>query len=149
MLGEQQALHVRIGDGLALLIAAALEAGSHGQASRGGGSGDQALSAVEAAQGHAGPVDADEAEEAMLDRVPLCALPRCTDDVGANPTRQLSLQPEAAGADQEATNGLKHFRKRSLLGISGPYGPQHRRTPTRPRKDQCESRPASGTGRPS
>jgi hypothetical protein len=25
----------------------------------------------------------------------LCALPRCTDVVGANPTRQLSLQPEA------------------------------------------------------
>jgi len=31
--------------------------------------------------------------------------------VGANPTRQLSLQPEAPGADQEATNGLKHFGK--------------------------------------
>jgi hypothetical protein len=56
--------------------------------------------------------------------------------VGANPTRQLSLQPEAPGADQEATNGLKHFGKRSLLGISGPYGPQQKRTPTRPRKDQ-------------
>ena len=52
----------------------------------------------------------------MLDLVPLCALPRCTDVVGANPTRQLSLQPEAPGADQEATNGLKHFGKRSLLG---------------------------------
>ena len=74
-------------------------------------------------------------------------LPRRTDVVGANPTRQLSLQPEAPGADQEATNGLKHFGKRSLLGISGPCGPQHKRTPLRPRKDQCESRPASGTGR--
>ena len=84
----------------------------------------------------------------MFDLVPLCALPRCTDVVGANPTRQLSLQPEAPGADQEATNGLKHFGKRSLLGISGPYGPQHKPTPMRPRKDQCESRPASGTGRP-
>ena len=60
---------------------------------------------------------------ARIDIVPLCALPRCTDVVGANPTRQLSLQPEAPGADQEATNGLKHFGKRSLLGISGPYGP--------------------------
>jgi hypothetical protein len=68
--------------------------------------------------------------------------------VGANPTRQLSLQPEAPGADQEATNDLKHFGKRSLLGISGRYGPQHKPTPMRPRKDQCESRPASGTGRP-
>src|SRR3954465_1552993 len=84
----------------------------------------------------------------MLDLVPLCALPRRPDVVGANPTRQLSLQPEAPGADQEATNGLKHFGKRSLLGISGPCGPQHQRTSTRPRKDQCESRPTSGMGRP-
>jgi hypothetical protein len=68
--------------------------------------------------------------------------------VGANPTRQLSLQPEAPGADQEATNGLKHLGKRSLLGTSGPYGPQHKRTSSRPRKDQCESRPTSGMGRP-
>ena len=37
---------------------------------------------------------------------------------------KLSLQPEALGADQEATNGLKHFEKRSLLGVSGPCGPQ-------------------------
>jgi hypothetical protein len=79
---------------------------------------------------------------------PLCALPRCTDVVGANPTRQLSLQPEAPGADQEVTNGLKHFGKRPLLGVSGPYGPQHKRTPSRPRKDQCESQPTSGMGRP-
>jgi hypothetical protein len=76
-----------------------------------------------------------------------CALPRCTDVVGANPTRQLSLQPEAPGADQEATNGLKHLGKRSLSGISGPYGPQHKRTSSRPRNDQCESRPTSGMGR--
>ena len=94
------------------------------------------------------PVHRDEREQPVLDLVPLCALPRRIDVVGANPTRQLSLQPEAPGADQEATNGLKHFGKRSLLGISGPYGPQHKRTPTRPRKGQCESRPASGTGRP-
>ena len=96
----------------------------------------------------AAPVHGDEGEQAVLDFVPLCALPRCTDVVGANPTRQLSLQPEAPGADQEATNGLKHFGKRSLLGISGPCGPQHKPTPMRPRKDQCESQPASGTGRP-
>src|SRR4051812_7458805 len=73
MLGEQQALHVCVGDGLALLIAATLEAGGHGQASRSGGSSDQALGEVEAAQGHAGPVDADEAEEAVLDWVPFRA----------------------------------------------------------------------------
>ena len=94
------------------------------------------------------PVHCNEREQPVLYFVPLCALPRRIDVVGANPTRQLSLQPEAPGADQEATNGLKHFGKRSLLGISGPYGPQQKQTPSRPRKDQCESRPASGTGRP-
>ena len=52
----------------------------------------------------------------ILIGVHLCALLRCTVSVGANPTRQLSLQPEAPGADQEVTNGLKHFGKRSLLG---------------------------------
>src|SRR3981189_471220 len=76
--------------------------------------------------------------KSSLHMIPLCALPRRIDVVGANPTRQLSLQPEALGADQEATNGLKHFGKRSLLGISGPYGPQQKRTSLRPRNDQCE-----------
>jgi len=37
---------------------------------------------------------------------------------------KLSLQPEALGADQEATNGLKHSEKRPLLEVSGPCGPQ-------------------------
>jgi hypothetical protein len=45
------------------------------------------------------------------------------DNVGANPTRQLSLQPEAPGADQDATHGLKHFGK-VPFGISGPCGRQ-------------------------
>ena len=30
---------------------------------------------------------------------------------------KLSLQPEALGAGQEATNGLKHFEKRPLQGV--------------------------------
>jgi len=94
----------------------------------------------------AAPVLGDVAKQAVLDLVPLCALRRCTDVVGANPTRQLSLQPEAPGADQEATNDLKHFGKRSLLGISGLCGPQRERTSSRPRKDQCGSQPASGKG---
>ena len=94
------------------------------------------------------PVLRNMAEQPMLNLIPLCALPRRRHVVGANPTRQLSLQAEAPGADQGATNGLKHFGKRSLLGISGPCGPQHKPTLMRPRKDQCESRPASGTGRP-
>ncbi len=37
---------------------------------------------------------------------------------------ELSLQPEALGADQEATNGLKHSEKRPRKGDSGPCGPQ-------------------------
>ena len=37
---------------------------------------------------------------------------------------KLSLQPEALGADQEATNGLKHPEKRPRKGVSGPCGPQ-------------------------
>jgi hypothetical protein len=69
-----------------------------------------------------------------VDPVQLCALRRCTGSVGASPTRQLSLQPEAPGADQEVTNGLKHLGKRPLSGASGPCGPQRERTPSRPRK---------------
>ena len=125
-----------------------LRAASNGEPGVSGGAGDQLDNDQVANQWLAAPVLSDEGKQPMLYFVPLCALPRCTDVVGANPTRQLSLQPEAPGADQEATNGLKHFGKRSLLGISGPYGPQHKPTLTRPRKDQCESRPASGTGRP-
>src|SRR3954453_6792763 len=113
-----------------------------------GRAGDQMDDDLMCQQRLAAPVLGDEGEEPVLDAVPLCALPRAIDVVGANPTRQLSLQPEAPGADQEATNGLKHFGKRSLLGISGPYGPQHKRTPPRPRRGKGESRPASGTGRP-
>jgi hypothetical protein len=36
--------------------------------------------------------------------------------VGEIPTRPLSLRPEALGAGQEATNGLKHFKKSLLKG---------------------------------
>jgi hypothetical protein len=35
---------------------------------------------------------------------------------------KLSLQPEALGADQEATNGLKHFEKRSRRGPADRAG---------------------------
>lgn len=60
---------------------------------------------------------------------------------------KLSLQPEALGAGQEATNGLKHPKKRPLLGVSGPCGPQRAGTPSRPRNPQCGSRPAHETGK--
>lgn len=35
---------------------------------------------------------------------------------------ELSLQPEALGADQEATNGLKHFEKRPRRGSADRAG---------------------------
>ena len=126
LMGHRDALRVAIG----VNLAADLEAGFGCRGT------DELNNDLMADQRFAAPVLGDEGEQSVLDLVPLCALPRRTDVVGANPTRQLSLQPEAPGADQEATNGLKHFGKRSLLGISGPYGPQHKRTPMRPRKDQ-------------
>ncbi len=46
----------------------------------------------------------------------VCALQRRTSPVGEIPTRPLSLRPEALGAGQEATNGLKHFKKTPLQG---------------------------------
>ena len=36
--------------------------------------------------------------------------------MGEIPTRPLSLRPEVLGAGQEATNGLKHFKKTPLKG---------------------------------
>ena len=66
----------------------------------------------------AAPVLADECKQPVLDFVPLCALPRCTDVVSANPAQQL-----------EVTNGLKHFGKRPLPGVSGPYGRRARYAP--------------------
>jgi hypothetical protein len=39
---------------------------------------------------------------------------RRTSSVGEIPARPLSLRPEVLGAGQEATNGLKHFKKSSL-----------------------------------
>src|SRR5665213_1542044 len=140
--------HLRVGNPYRLGIAVLIQFAAHRQAGLGCGGGDEFDDREATDERLPAPGLGDVAEHAMLDLVPLCALPRCTDVVGANPTRQLSLQPEAPGADQEATNGLKHFGKRSLLGISGPYGPQHKRTLLRPRKDRCESLPASGTGRP-
>jgi len=53
-----------------------------------------------------------------------CALLRHIESSGENPDRRCSSQPEALGADQEVTNGLKHFKKRLLRGVSRPCGPQ-------------------------
>src|SRR3954451_14800811 len=146
--GDAEAGHLLIGYDNSLWIGARVEFAADGKPGLCCGGADEIDDHTIADQRLRLPVHRDEREQAVLHLVPLCALPRRIDVVGANPTRQLSLQPEAPGADQEATNGLKHFGKRSLLGISGPYGPQHKRTPTSPRKDKWESRPASGTGRP-
>ena len=40
------------------------------------------------------------------------------------PPGELLLQPEALGADQEVTNGLKHSEKRPFMRVSNPCGPQ-------------------------
>jgi hypothetical protein len=41
-----------------------------------------------------------------------CALKRHVESSGGNPDRQCSSQPEALGAAQEVTNGLKHSKTR-------------------------------------
>jgi hypothetical protein len=64
----------------------------------------------------------DPAQGALTDVI-VCALLRHVESVGANPTRRCSSQPEALGAVQEATNGLKHSKTRLLsMGVSGPRG---------------------------
>ena len=114
--------HFGIADFDALGIAALVNVASDSEAGIGGSGADQLYDDVVADERFAAPVLGDVGKEAVLDAVPLCALPRRIDVVGANPTRQLSLQPEALGADQEATNGLKHFGKRSFWESAGHTG---------------------------
>ena len=114
-----EGVHFRVGDLDAFCISIGVDPAGDGEPGLGAGVGDQLNDDLVADQRLAAPVLGDEGEQPVLDPVPLCALPRRIDVVGASPTRQLSLQPEAPGADQEATNGLKHFGKRLLLGISG------------------------------
>src|SRR3954454_18374817 len=73
----------------------------------------------------------------------VCALRRCTGSVGANPTRQLSLQPEAPGADQEVTNGLKHLGKRPSRGPAGHAGRSASEHRAGLESVRCGSRPTS------
>jgi hypothetical protein len=54
----------------------------------------------------------------------VCALKRHVESSGGNPDRRGSSQPEALGAAQEVTNGLKHSKTRLLWGVSRPCGPQ-------------------------
>ena len=52
---------------------------------------------------------------------PCCVcLGRHVESSSVNPDRRCSSQPEALGADQEVTNGLKHSKKRLLWGASRP-----------------------------
>jgi hypothetical protein len=86
---------------------------------QGGGIGGAALLVAGAETQAAG--DHGDAQGA-LGLIVRCALTRRVDHLGANPARQLSLQPEAPGADQEATNGLKHFGNASLWEAADPAG---------------------------
>ena len=66
-----------------------------------------------------------------------------------DPAGKLSLQPEALGAAQEVTNGLKHFEKRPLMEVSGPRGPQRAvNTEQAPKRPSWEpTRHNNGEGR--
>src|SRR4051812_16211551 len=103
---EVEGCQLGVGHLDAFLVGVGVEFTADGQAGLGRRAGDEVDHDKAAGERRRTPVLRDVTEQAVLDLVPLCALPRCTDDVGANPTRQLSLQPEAPGADQEATNGL-------------------------------------------
>jgi len=59
-----------------------------------------------------------------LDVVGVCAVKGAFFARVRYPTGKLSLQPEALGAAQEVTNGLKHFEKRPPWEVSVPCGPQ-------------------------
>ena len=51
------------------------------------------------------------------------------------PAGELSFQPEALGATQEATNELKHSKQKAVSGRSANHaGRSVQRTPSRPRK---------------
>ena len=52
----------------------------------------------------------------------VCALKRHVESSGANPDRRCSSQPEALGAVQEVTNGLKHSKKRLRRESAGRAG---------------------------
>jgi hypothetical protein len=49
----------------------------------------------------------------ILGPIVLCALARRTVSPAEIRVGKLSLQPEAIGADQEATNDLKHFDRKA------------------------------------
>ena len=76
--------------------------------------------------------EADGAQ-CIFAEVVVCALLRRIDSTGENPVRRCSSQPEAPGAAQEVTNGLKHFWKRPLQRrsavLTGCNASEHRAGP--------------------
>ncbi len=60
---------------------------------------------------------------------------------------KLSLQPEALGADQEATNGLKHSETRPRRGSADRAGRNASEHRAGLESSQCGSRPAAITGK--
>ena len=81
--------------------------------------------------------------------VPLCAVKRRRSSVGANPTRQLSLQPVAIGAAVEVTIPPEPPVERVTTG-----DPASRQAVTRVNAEQASKKldggadPARGGGRP-
>jgi len=67
-------------------------------------------------------------------------LPRHLESSGVNPDRRCSSQPEALGAVQEVTNGLKHSKKQPRKGASRPCGLQ--------RVVNTEQAPKNAMGKP-
>jgi hypothetical protein len=62
--------------------------------------------------------------EGLFEQVVMCAVKGAFFARVRYPAGKLSLQPEALGAAQEVTNGLKHFEKRPPWEVSVPRGPQ-------------------------
>jgi hypothetical protein len=71
MVLDIECCHIGIGNRLASRIIARIEDRLHDQASRGLRAANESQHGVPGSQRHAGPVAANLAEEAMLDRVPL------------------------------------------------------------------------------
>src|SRR5713226_7441729 len=77
---EVEGGHLSVGDSFAGWVGARLEGRLDGQAGLGRGAPQVAEQRVPGGQGLAGPVRADRAEQAMLDRVPLRAARRIVAD---------------------------------------------------------------------
>ena len=91
-------VHVFVGHGDALGIGRVIEFAVHGQTGLRRGGAYQVDDDAVAHQRSGTPVLTDVREQPVLDLVPLCALPRRTDVVGANPTPSLVTGSSASRA---------------------------------------------------